>query len=562
MTAVIANGSGGGFRHVLKSVGGSSSSNNGHVKPSHLGNGVNNGLNGHLTSSNHGCTLGPEEKPYFTWTVGLINSKQRFLTAETFGSKVNVTGTSLRKKQLWILTPGREPNVVALRSHLGRFLSLDQYGNVTCEAESPGEGEYFVIVEAGDESGRWGFRNEKYQYFLTGDGEKLAGKSKANPDSDYWTVHLTTHPICTLRSAGRKRYARVRGDEMQCDQDVPWGRDSLLTLEFTPHHHGQQQRSSYSIKTYSGLYLSRSGKLVPEGPTVDPTTAYTLVFHAGQAAFKDATGKFLSPFGNEATLKCKNGAVTKSELFILEHAQPQCSLLAHNGRAVSMRQGVDLSANQDGISEHEVFQLECDRAHHCWRLRTGHNKYWTVQGTTNGLQANGDYGMEGSTFALAYPANGSVALRSLKNGKFVVVRPTGHLFAQADSVNTGEHFQLLMSNRPVLGLRCAYGFVGLKSTGGGGANKLECNKSAFESVKLENGPDGAVFLQASNGLYLDAGDDHCLNADSKDPKPFYIQFRDSGRITLKTPNGYYAVAEQTGLLKASATEQNATEWDY
>jgi Fascin domain len=73
--------------------------------------------------------------------------------------------------------------------------------------------------------------------------------------------------------------------------------------------------------------------------------------------------------------------------------------------------------------------------------------------------------------------------------------------------------------------------------------------------------DHPSFL-GSNGLYLDVADDHSLNSDSREPKPFFIHFKDTGRVTLKTPNGYYAIAEQTGLLKASATEQNATEWEY
>lgn len=63
-------------------------------------------------------------------------------------------------------------------------------------------------------------------------------------------------------------------------------------------------------------------------------------------------------------------------------------------------------------------------------------------------------------------------------------------------------------------------------------------------------------------MFLNAGDDQVINSDSKEPKPFFIQFRESGRITLKAPNGLYAVAEQTGLFKASADEQNATEWEY
>ena len=135
--------------------------------------------------------------------------------------------------------------------------------------------------------------------------------------------------MCCLRSSGRKRYGRMLGDELVCDQDVAWGRQALLSLDFTPDYR-------YSIRTYSGLYLSRNGQLL-DSP--DEDTRFTLVFYAGQVAFRDVTGKFLSPFGNEASLRCKSGNITKSELFILEHAQPQCALLAHNGRLVSIRQG-------------------------------------------------------------------------------------------------------------------------------------------------------------------------------------------------------------------------------
>ncbi|XP_055351618.1 protein singed-like [Paramacrobiotus metropolitanus] len=531
MTAIATNG----FRHLLKPV----SATNGHS--------INKGVTMHVNGNGHPMQQ-PDDKLTFTWNVGLINSKNHYLTAETFGNKVNVTGTSLRKKQFWTLIPGRDINVIALKSHLGKYLSIDQYGNVTCEAEHPGDGEYFTILEADDHSGRWALRNEKSQYFLSGDGEKLSGTSRLTVPNEFWTIHMSIHPVCTLRNIGRKRYARARGDEIQCDQDVPWGQESLLTLEFI------QQR--YVIKTYSGLYLNNHGKLVPD---ISPATLFTVVFYGGQAALRDNSGKFLSPFGNEATLRCKNPNISKAELFILEHAQPQCSLLARNGRVVSMRQGVDLSANQDSVSENEIFQLECDKSSKCWRLRTCLNKYWCIQGSSHGIQANGDAGSDESGFELVWMGDGKVSLKSVKNGKFVLARPTGHLFAQSDSVDTAEQFQLLISNRPIIGLRSVYGFVGLKTAT---STKLECNKSSIEPIRLENAPSGAIYLQGPNGLYLNVGDDQVINSDAKEPRPFFIQFRESGRITLKAPNGRYAVPEQNGLFKASADEHSAAEWEY
>lgn len=85
-----------------------------------------------------------------------------------------------------------------------------------------------------------------------------------------------------------------------------------------------------------------------------------------------------------------------------------------------------------------------------------------------------------------------MALKSRKTGKFVVARPTGHLFAQSESAENAEKFLLLLSNRPVFGLRSSYGFVGLKTAS---STKLECNKSSIEPIRLENAANGAVHLQ-------------------------------------------------------------------
>ena len=37
------------------------------------------------------------------WKVGLLNHQGRYLTAETFGCKINASGTALRKKQIWYI---------------------------------------------------------------------------------------------------------------------------------------------------------------------------------------------------------------------------------------------------------------------------------------------------------------------------------------------------------------------------------------------------------------------------------------------------------------------------
>lgn len=81
--------------------------------------------------------------------MGVINSSnKRYLTAETFGYKINANGVSLKKKQTWRLEPAGADGV-CLKSHLERYLAVDQYGNVTADVEERERGVFFDVVCGG-----------------------------------------------------------------------------------------------------------------------------------------------------------------------------------------------------------------------------------------------------------------------------------------------------------------------------------------------------------------------------------------------------------------------------
>lgn len=49
--------------------------------------------------------------------------------------------------------------------------------------------------------------------------------------------------------------------------------------------------------------------------------------------------------------------------------------------------GVDVTANQEEISDHETFQLEFDAGTGRWYIRTMGDRYWTLE-TAGGIQAS------------------------------------------------------------------------------------------------------------------------------------------------------------------------------
>lgn len=131
---------------------------------------------------------------------------------------MNANGLALKKKQLWTLEAfGDNTDAVCLRSHLDKYLSVDQvivlyfillffslaqpspvrpvlilfydstqFGNVTCDAEEKDNGARFEIIVPESAAGKWAFRHPERGYFLGASADKLVCSAKTPTENELW----------------------------------------------------------------------------------------------------------------------------------------------------------------------------------------------------------------------------------------------------------------------------------------------------------------------------------------------------------------------------------------
>ncbi|CDQ93157.1 unnamed protein product [Oncorhynchus mykiss] len=222
----------------------------------------------------------------------LINHESCYLTAEAFGFKVNASAPRLKRKQVWMLEQdSQDPQVVYFRSHLGRYLTSDKDGKVTCEAEIQNRDCRFLIAAQSD--GRWVLQSKPYLRFFGGSCDYLSCFTQVMTEAELWTVHLALHPQANLLSIARKHYAHLspRNGEIAVDRNIPWGVAALLTGSTGSRPSGRG--TGYTLELKCGKLSAESGR----------GTGYTLELKCGKLAFKDCEGKYLSPMGPTGTLR-------------------------------------------------------------------------------------------------------------------------------------------------------------------------------------------------------------------------------------------------------------------
>jgi hypothetical protein len=104
-----------------------------------------------------------------------------------------------------------------------------------------------------------------------------------------------------------------------------------------------------------------------------------------------------------------------------------------------------------------------------------------------------DYSDQYSHFDIFWVKPGHVVIKGA-NGRYLTAAATGHMRATSESITDLDLFRISLVNRPILVLKCEYGLVGYKNKT---SFKLECNKSTFNVIMLEESDDGCYHLRGS-----------------------------------------------------------------
>jgi len=482
------------------------------------------------------------------WSFGLRNHAGFYLTAETFGFRVNSTAKVMRKKQIFFLE--QSGGKTFIRTHLNRYLTFKADGRFLADAESKGADEEVIIEPQAD--GRWAIRTLR-GFYAGGTGESLDAYTKKLDVDRVWTVQLAIHPQVCIRNVNRKRYVHLSGDHLTTDEDVPWGADAMITIVYF-------EDGKYALETDDGRFLSATSDLKL---AIDETCKFTLEFYENNMiAFKCHNSKYLTAVGATGILKGGRDILEgpgKDELFVMEDSQPQFKLKNITPKwtkFISVKSAVEVHCNQADAGDSEYFQFEIDPDTKQWSICSNKSLFWSCL-ADGSIQAVTPRQNRGQREWFTVNWQGPNLTLTANNGKLVTVLPNGNCYASETEQKATNTFQFEIINRPKLVLRGEHGFIASLPSG-----VLECNKSTPEIFSMHVSA-GLCYISGSNGRYLKTNGEQDVSLSGTEPEAFTAEFVEHSKLVLRCKNGKLLQGQGNGGLAATGTGvDNSTLFEY
>lgn len=492
------------------------------------------------------------------WSFGLKASSGKFLTVETFQNKIAATSVTMKKKQIFFLEADGPEGTVNLKAHTGKYITVDGDGKLKADGEK-GNDENNIIIEA-QPDGRWLLKSAKYGWYLGGTGENLTAFITEATADRYWSVELAMHPQITLSNVKRTRYVHLNGDTLTTDSDLPWGHEATLNLV--------NNNGMVKIQANNGAYLEDSGRMTDDASS--PSTDFILDFQGDVVAFKSKkSGKYLSCLGATGLLKATKPSIAKDELFLLEDSWPQVTLKAcKSDKYLSIKQGVEVSACADEVTQKEVFQIE-PQDDGTWVFKTIADKFLGIkdgglncdcgQASVNGSGMGDGKGStlgitravpgDDNKFQVDFQPDNKVSLTA-SNGKTLKQKMNKYIGANGDNGSEDDtQFVMEIINRPVIALRGSFGFIGKLESG-----ILNCNRSTAEYFAMQatgQGYELEGWTAADNAVNVASGGES-----------YSVELLKESKLAIKY-DGKYLEGFQNGEVKFSGSSIGVnSSWEY
>ncbi|CAH8619393.1 Fascin [Schistosoma haematobium] len=533
--------------------------------------------------------------------IGILHIPSgRFLTAEVFNNEINISGTALRRRQVWsLITDRKNADTLFLQNSLGRFLSVNKDGKISTSLKSDCE-ERFRLEFAPDGTGEWAFKSDAYGFYLTGTDTQVSCFSKSPV---WWSFRLATHPQVHIRHQFRSRYLRLLNDglELRADQPYPWGPESVIWIEQPTMVASQgfgrgpniplvgkaavSRLGRVAFRMPNGKYLKSNGEMCGE---MDDSTLFSFEYRPGNPgtfAFRDQTGHYLTTIGPGTTKVKTNTNIGKEELFLIEHAALQVGIVAHNGKFASVKQGIEISANQHELDETAIFQLE-------YIGGMGFNALEAIASSPASTLSGPDGGVSDSSASnsslininhsitngvhsdVYFLTTGFWRLRSRSGKLWKLASSSGVKNTSSDGdqeslfemltvnkVNDKQIRQIVFRSNDEQSLTARK--LGAVSTSGRLIDETQLpSPDELFNIILTN-RTSIVFLSSLTGGFLVRGKQNILDSNGVAYEPFYIRVtkRHTYKFFARNPNSTYSIwaASLDGTLQLEPTHQTPTD---
>jgi len=359
--------------------------------------------------------------------------------------------------------------------------------------------------------------------------------------SEKFAIHLAMHPQVQIWSQARQSYAHIQNNELRANEKVPWGFDAMVSLSF------DKEKAKYTIRGANNKYWSCDAKFVDN---VDNNCYYIIVLaENGKMGFRGANGKYITaPTSADQIMRTTSTECKTNESFSLEDSHGQITIMASNGKYVSMSRNQDPQNVSTTVGDKEIFQMETSDGGKTWVFKTVDLRYFAVAGENNSLTTLASK-EPNAYFTVEYRNRDTLICQ---NGKYLTTTPQGPL-KMISSPDDNSNFKFDINNRPQLILRCEYGFITCKRAN----DQLACNAADPDTFFLES-KGGAVTLKGQNGKYWVLKEDGKIQCNGTAPDVFIFEWRAHTRMAIRAEKtGQFVTASQQGGFAATSPTVNA-----